>query len=1043
MGSGALKIGQAGEFDYSGSQALKALREEGIETVLVNPNIATIQTSKKLADKIYFLPVNPYFVKKIIKKEKPDGVLLFFGGQTALNCGVELYNQNVFEEYDVKILGTSIETVIKTEDRTVFSEEMKKMGVPMAKNTIVKKGEDVLSAAEDVGYPINIRSSYSLGGKDSGIYYNQEEVRSLLLEKNFTDEESLVIEKSLEGWKEIEFEVVRDREGNCSIICDMENFDPVGVHTGESIVVAPSQTLKKEDLEKMRSVSAEIVNHLEIIGECNIQFALNPENGDYRVIELNARLSRSSALASKATGYPLAFIAAKLAIGYNLSELKNDTTGRTLENFEPLLDYVFCKVPRWDFEKFSKASRKVGTGMKSVGEVMAIAESFEEAIQKGLRMTEKKPGFITNEKFADSEIEKGLKTPGENRVFFIESALKSEYSVERIHQLTKIDKFFIKKLKKIVEISERLKTKKNKELTDEDLFVAKKNGFSDLQIARLVDKEEVFIRDLRKRRNILPTIKKIKATTSGYEKKVNYFYLTYTNRNKEKNKGEKVEGEAKIVVIGSGVYRIGSSVEFDWASVSAATAIQERGYRTVMINCNPETVSTDYDICDKLYFEELTKERVLDILEKEKPMGVVVSVGGQSSNNLALFLDENDFEIMGTPAASIDRVENRYEFSKILDEIGVNQPRWEEAKNKESVSKFIEKVGFPVILRPSYVLSGTSMRVVHNFEELDRFLEKVKKLSEDHPVVVSEFIREAEEMEIDAVAGKGKLLDYAVSEHVEFAGTHSGDATLIHPPQKTRRSLVEKMVEVSKMIAEKLHITGPFNIQFLKKEGRVWVIECNLRSSRSFPFVSKISGSNLIEKSIRAMLEEDINTNDFEERRKEAVGVKVPRFSLSRLTGADCLKGVEMKSTGEVACMGKSTEEAFLKSMNSIGYDISPEVIFIGLNGDELTASLISKFKRLNEKGVIFYINGENEKIFEKNNLSFARVDDSEKMKKRIDLAIITEAEKNDEKRHYLRRISVNSSIPLITDIRVAELFLESILKLKKEELEIKSWNEY
>lgn len=1040
LGSGPIKIGQAGEFDYSGSQALKALREEGVETVLVNPNIATIQTSEIMADRIYFLPVNDHFVEKIIEKERPDGILLSFGGQTALNCGVSLHEKGILKKYGVDILGTPIKTVMETEDRDLFIKKLKSIGVGFARAVSVKRGDDIIGAGRRIGYPLNLRPSYVLGGEGSGICRNEEDLRELS-SKVFTVCDSVLMEESLEGWKEIEYEIMRDRYNNIVFVCDMENFDPMGIHTGDSIVVVPSQTLSEEDKERLKRISKTVIESIGVIGECNIQLALNPENGDIRVVEVNARLSRSSALASKATGCPLAFIATKLALGYGLHQLRNGSTGKDLVDFELTADYVVCKVPRWDFDKFDGASKTIGTSMKSVGEVMAVSESFEEAIQKGMRMADNRnSGFGTNKK-EKIDRDREIDIPSDKRMLSIEAAFRKGESVDKIHQATGIDRFFLFKLKGIFDLAEKVASL-GREGMDKDLLLeAKRKGFSDAQLASLIGLKAEDLRELRKRMGIIPSIKRIETVMGDRKSESEYLYLTY-DTNSDNLSPEK-EGES-VVVLGSGVYRIGSSVEFDWSSVSAVEALRVAGFRAIMINCNPETVSTDHDVCDRLYFEELTLERVLDILDFEGPKGVVVSVGGQSSNDLALPLHKNGAKILGTPASSIDKAEDRQKFSEMLDELGIEQPRWRELSIRKEAEGFVKETGFPVIIRPSYVLSGSGMRVIHDFADFDDLLKEVVRVSAEHPVVISEFINGATELEIDAVAKHGSLLNWGISEHVELAGTHSGDATLVHPPQNVSRDTQDKIVKIAELIAEKLQITGPFNVQILVKEDSIWVMECNLRASRSLPFISKVTKKSFMKSAISAIMGKGIE--DVDEPEINGVGIKVPQFSFSRLSGADSLAGVEMRSTGEAACLGRTREEAFLKSMISVGYDILFERILLSMSIRDVTDEFVRLCGKLSEKGYVFYLNREMRDLFNEKKIGIRSVsiEDKDKLKlfqeEGIGLSIITT---RDGEHRPLRRLSADFNIPLITDMSVAELFLRSVLKLDIENLEIESWDRY
>lgn len=929
LGSGALKIGEAGEFDYSGSQALKALREEGVKTVLINPNIATVQTSEGVADQIYFLPVQPYFVERVIEKERPDGILLSFGGQTALNCGVELYKSGVLEKYNVKVLGTPVQAIMDTEDRELFVDRLNEIDVKTIKSEACETIEQARKAAAELGYPVIIRAAYALGGLGSGFCDNEEELDKLA-EKAFSFSPQVLVEKSLKGWKEIEYEVVRDRYDNCITVCNMENFDPLGIHTGESIVIAPSQTLTNSEYHKLRALSIKIIRHIGIVGECNVQYAFDPKSEDYRVIEVNARLSRSSALASKATGYPLAFVAAKLGLGYGLFELKNSVTKTTSAFFEPALDYVVCKIPRWDLSKFRGVDRELGSSMKSVGEVMAIGRNFEEAIQKGLRMIgQGMHGFVENKELEIENIDAALREPTDKRIFIISKAMHRGYTIDQIHDLTKIDKWFLYKLKHIIDIDETLKKCKSVNVLGKDLLrEAKVYGFTDFQIARAVGLERelgnmakagLVIRQLRKSYGILPVVKQIDTLAAEYPAQTNYLYVTYAG---VKSDITFENDKRSIIVLGSGAYRIGSSVEFDWCGVQALNTIRKQGYRSIMINYNPETVSTDYDMCDRLYFDELTFERVMDIIDLECPYGVIVSTGGQIPNNLAMRLDAQNVPILGTSAKDIDNAEDRAKFSSMLGRNGIDQPEWSALTSMDDINKFIDRVGFPVLVRPSYVLSGAAMNVCSNNEELERFLKLAANVSEDHPVVVSQFIEHAKEVEMDAVAKNGEIIAYAISEHIEFAGVHSGDATIQFPPQKLYCETIRRIKRVSKMIAQELHISGPFNIQFLARENDIKVIECNLRASRSFPFVSKVLKINLIELATKVMLGLPVEKPEKNLFDLDYVGIKASQFSFNRLQKADPVLGVDMASTGEVGCLGDDTNTALLKSMLSVGHRI-------------------------------------------------------------------------------------------------------------------------
>ncbi len=958
LGSGALKIGEAGEFDYSGSQALKALREEGIETVLINPNIATVQTSEGIADHIYFLPVQPYFVERVIEKERPDGIFLSFGGQTALNCGVELYKSGVLEKYNVVVLGTQVKAIMDTEDRELFVERLNEIDVKTIKSEACETVEQARRAAAQLGYPVIIRAAYALGGLGSGFCDNEEELDKLA-EKAFSFSPQVLVEKSLKGWKEIEYEVIRDRYDNCITVCNMENFDPLGIHTGESIVIAPSQTLTNSEYHKLRALAIKIIRHIGIVGECNVQYAFDPSSEDYRVIEVNARLSRSSALASKATGYPLAFVAAKLGIGYGLFELKNSVTKTTSAFFEPALDYVVCKIPRWDLSKFRGVDKELGSSMKSVGEVMAIGRNFEEAIQKGLRMIgQGMHGFVENKELEIPDIDAALREPTDKRIFIISKAMHKAYTIDQIHDLTKIDKWFLQKLKHIIDIDERMKALRSvNNLDKETLREAKVYGFTDFQIARAVGLEDeignmakagLVIRHLRKSYGVLPVVKQIDTLAAEYPAHTNYLYVTYAGTGSD----VKVSDDKRsVIVLGSGAYRIGSSVEFDWCGVQALSTIRKQGYRSVMINYNPETVSTDYDMCDRLYFDELTFERVMDIIEFENPHGVIVSTGGQIPNNLAVRLDEQNVHILGTSAKDIDNAEDRAKFSTMLNRNGISQPAWRALTSMDDINDFISQVGFPVLVRPSYVLSGAAMNVCSNHEELEKFLQLAANVSEDHPVVVSQFIEHAKEIEMDAVAREGEIIAYAISEHIEFAGVHSGDATIQFPPQKLYVETVRRIKRITRQIAKELHISGPFNIQFMARDNDILVIECNLRASRSFPFVSKVLKINLIDLATQVMLGlpvEKPNKNLFD---LDYVGIKASQFSFNRLQKADPVLGVDMASTGEVGCLGDDTNTALLKSMLSVGYRIPQKNILLSTGSAKQKTEMLDAARMLVEHG--------------------------------------------------------------------------------------------
>lgn len=1066
LGSGALKIGEAGEFDYSGSQALKAMREEGIRTVLVNPNIATVQTSEGIADEIYFLPVTPFFIEKVIEKERPQGILLAFGGQTALNCGVALHQSGVLEKYNVEVLGTPVEAIMNTEDRDLFARKLDEISVKTIQSHAVETTEDARRAAQELGYPVIIRAAYALGGLGSGFCDNEAELDELC-SKAFAFSPQVLVEKSLKGWKEVEYEVVRDCYDNCITVCNMENFDPLGIHTGESIVVAPSQTLTNNEYHKLREIAIRIVRHIGIVGECNVQYALDPESEDYRVIEVNARLSRSSALASKATGYPLAFVAAKLGLGYGLFELKNSVTRTTPAFFEPALDYVVCKIPRWDLGKFHGVSRELGSSMKSVGEVMAIGRTFEEAMQKGLRMIgQGMHGFVGNntKEIPADELDKALKAPTDTRIFAISQALHAGYTIEQIHALTKIDCWFLDKLQGIVRTSQRLgEVAAIDKLPYELLLRAKRQGFSDFQIARFVladkgvkagDKEALAVRSQRKQLGIIPVVKQIDTLAAEYPAETNYLYLTYSGTHSDIN----YEGDGRsVVVLGSGAYRIGSSVEFDWCGVNALQTIREQGYRSVMINYNPETVSTDYDITDRLYFDELTFERVLDILDLETPRGVILSTGGQIPNNLALKLHSQRIPILGTQAEDIDNAEDRHKFSAMLDELGIDQPRWQELTSLSDIDQFISEVGFPVLVRPSYVLSGAAMNVCSNQEELYRFLELAADVSKEHPVVVSQFIEHAKEVEIDAVAQRGEIVAYAISEHIEFAGVHSGDATIQFPGQKLYVETVRRIKRISRQIAEALHISGPFNIQFLAKGNEIKVIECNLRASRSFPFVSKVLKINFIELATRIMLGQRVEKPNKSAFDLDYVGIKASQFSFARLQKADPVLGVDMMSTGEVGCLGDDTNEAVLKSMLSVGYRIPERSVLLSTGGYKQKVDMLDAAQLLHSKGYTLYATQGTHDMLAENGipstLVFWPTDEGKQPQaldllheRKIDMVVninknLTAGELTNGYR--LRRAAIDLNIPLLTNARLASAFITAFCTLPIEDLQIKSWAEY
>ncbi|MEI7595394.1 MAG: carbamoyl-phosphate synthase (glutamine-hydrolyzing) large subunit [Bacteroidota bacterium] len=1064
IGSGALKIGEAGEFDYSGSQALKALKEEGIYTILINPNIATVQTSEGIADKIYFLPITKHFVEQVIIKEKPEGILLAFGGQTALNCGIELYKSGILEKYNLKVLGTPIQAIMDTEDRDLFVKKLAEIDVNTIKSEAVTNFEDAKKAANNLGYPLIIRAAYTLGGQGSGFCNNDQELE-VLCNKAFSYSNQVLVEKSLKGWKEVEYEVVRDRFDNCITVCNMENFDPLGIHTGESIVVAPSQTLTNSEYHKLREIAIKIVRHIGIVGECNVQYALDPNSEDYRVIEVNARLSRSSALASKATGYPLAFVAAKLGLGYSLHELKNSVTKTTTACFEPALDYVVCKIPRWDLGKFKGVSKELGSSMKSVGEVMAIGRTFEEAIQKGLRMIgQGMHGFVGNKdlEFNDLEqVEKELSTPTDMRVFVIAEALHKGFSIDKIHDLTKIDKWFLYKLKSIYDIRQNITSFDCIENLPLDLLkTSKKSGYSDFQIAKLLLKDDgdvsdyaQKIRDFRKSKNIIPYVKQIDTLAAEYPAQTNYLYLTY---NGDEHDIQFEKDQKSVIVLGSGAYRIGSSVEFDWCCVNALQTLTKEGYRSIMINYNPETVSTDYDICDRLYFDELTYERVMDIIDNEIPKGVIVSTGGQIPNNLAMRLSEADVNILGTSPNSIDNAEDRHKFSSMLDRINVDQPRWKELITIEDIFQFADEVGFPLLIRPSYVLSGAAMNVVSNKTELTHFLKLASNISKKYPVVVSEFIENAKEIEIDAVAENGEIIAYAISEHVEFAGVHSGDATIVLPPQKIYIETIRRIKKISKKIAKELNISGPFNIQYLAKDNDIKVIECNLRASRSFPFVSKVLKINFIELATKIMLGLKVEKPEKTMFDLDYVGVKASQFSFSRLQKSDPVLGVEMHSTGEVGCIGDDYYEAILKAMMSVGYTIPKKGILMSTGETRSKIELLNSARILREKGYKIYATRGTYNFLKDNSIESTMVfwPDEKKepnvlsclKERKVDFVInIPKNLSPDElyNDYEIRRNSIDFNIPLITNARLASAFIYGISKYSLADLSITSWDEY
>ena len=1061
LGSGALKIGEAGEFDYSGSQALKALREEGIETVLINPNIATVQTSEGVADHIYYLPVTPFFVEKVIKKEHPDGILLSFGGQTALNCGVELYKKGILEKYNLQVLGTPVQAIMDTEDRELFVKKLDEIQVKTIQSEAVENIEDARIAAKRLGYPVIIRAAYALGGLGSGFCDNEEELNKLA-EKAFSFSPQVLVEKSLKGWKEVEYEVVRDRFDNCITVCNMENFDPLGIHTGESIVIAPSQTLTNSEYHKLRELAIRIIRHIGIVGECNVQYALDPNSEDYRVIEVNARLSRSSALASKATGYPLAFVAAKLGLGYGLFDLKNSVTQTTSAFFEPALDYVVCKIPRWDLGKFHGVDRELGSSMISVGEVMAIGRTFEEAIQKGLRMIgQGMHGFVENKELVIQDIDKALREPTDKRIFVISKALQEGYTVNQIHELTKIDKWFLEKLNNIIHTAKEIETFSSLEaLPLELLKTAKKQGFSDFQIARAlfkdqgdIDRHLLEVRKFRKEKGIIPVVKQIDTLAAEYPAQTNYLYLTY---NGTANDVHYLGDHRSVVVLGSGAYRIGSSVEFDWCGVNALNTIRKEGWRSVMINYNPETVSTDYDMCDRLYFDELTFERVMDILEMESPHGVIVSTGGQIPNNLALKLDAQGVNILGTSAKSIDNAEDRNKFSAMCDRLGIDQPRWRELTSMKDIHQFVDEVGFPVLVRPSYVLSGAAMNVCSNNDELERFLKLAANVSQKHPVVVSQFIEHAKEVEMDAVADKGEIIAYAISEHIEFAGVHSGDATIQFPPQKLYMETIRRVKRISKLIAKELQISGPFNIQFLAKGNAIKVIECNLRASRSFPFISKVLKINFIDLATQVMLGKKVEKPHKTLFDIDYVGIKASQFSFSRLQKADPVLGVDMVSTGEVGCLGNDTNDAILKSMLSVGYKIPQQSILLSTGTAKQKVDMLAAAELLHKNGYKLFATGGTHSMLAENNIPSTRVawpgEEGYPQaldllhEKKIDMVVnipknLTAGELDNG--YKIRRAAIDLNIPLVTNSRLASAFITAFCTTPIEELEIKAWEEY
>lgn len=1064
LGSGALKIGEAGEFDYSGSQALKALKEEGVETVLINPNIATIQTSENIADKIYFLPITPYFVEEVIKKEKPQGILLAFGGQTALNCGVALFKSGVLEKYNIEVVGTPVQSIIDTEDRDIFSKMLDEINVRTPKSIAAANMEEARKAAASVGFPIIIRAAYTLGGLGSGFCENEEELESLA-SKAFSYSPQILVEESIKGWKEVEYEVVRDKYDNCITVCNMENFDPLGIHTGESIVVAPSQTLSNSEYHKLRAISIKIIRRVGVIGECNVQFALDPHSEDYRVIEVNARLSRSSALASKATGYPLAFVAAKLGLGYGLHQLKNSVTKVTTAAFEPALDYCVVKIPRWDLTKFIGVSKNIGSSMKSVGEIMAIGRSFEEAIQKGIRMVGiGMHGFVANkEEINIKEIESELGNPTDRRIFAIAEAFNKNYTIDEIYEKTKIDRWFLQKLKNIFIIKNELeKVNKIESIPFEILKLSKQAGFSDFQIARLVLKSPnnrihqdlLKVRNYRKINGVIPFVKQIDTLAGEYPAQTNYLYMTY---NGSEHDIEFLNDDKSVIVLGSGAYRIGSSVEFDWCSVNAVETIKKENYRSIMINYNPETVSTDYDTCDRLYFDELSFERVMDVIDLENPHGVVVSMGGQIPNNLAMKLHGQEVPVLGTSPLNIDNAEDREKFSSLLDELKVDQPRWARLSTIEEIHKFVDIVGYPLLIRPSYVLSGAAMNVVSNPDQLEHFLEMAANVSKEHPVVVTEFIEQAKEIEVDAVANKGEMIAYAISEHVEFAGVHSGDATIVFPPQKLYVETIRRVKRIAREIAKGLEITGPFNMQFLAKDNDIKVIECNLRASRSFPFVSKVMKLNLIEIATKVMLGIDVEKPDKSFFELDYVGVKAPQFSFARLLNADPVLGVDMSSTGEVGCIGENYYEAILKAMLSVGYKIPVKNVLISSGPSRGKIELLTSAKMLQERGYNIFATEGTSRFFHDNGVENTLLhwpDEADKSPNTIDfikekkLDLVINIPKNLTNRelkngYQIRRNSIDYNVPLITNARVASAFIYGVCKYNLEDISIKSWDEY
>ena len=1051
LGSGAIRIGQAGEFDYSGSQAIKALKEHGIKTVLVNPNIATIQTSAYLADKIYFLPIDTYFVEKIIEKEKPDGVLLGFGGQTALNVGCELAKKSVFKKYNVEVLGTPIKAILDTEDRDLFVKKIQEINLKVPISKAVTSVEEAVEVAKKISYPVMCRIAYALGGLGSGVANNKQQLVEIT-KKAFSFTKQILIEEYFGGWKELEYEVVRDQYDNCIVVCSMENVDPMGIHTGESIVVAPVQTLTSSENFKLRSIAIKVIRHLGIIGECNIQFAFDPKSEDYRIIEVNARLSRSSALASKATGYPLAFIATKLALGNSLPEVENIITKETSACFEPALDYVVLKYPRWDLQKFRKVSLNIGSEMKSVGEVMAIARSYEEALQKAIRMLDVGMNGLVCNNLVFNDLEKELKEPTDKRMFAIAEALKRGYSINKIHRLTRVNPWFLYKMENIVELEKKLRKYTIKKLPISLMKEAKQKGFSDKQIAILTDSTELEVRKRRKKIGVIPYVKQIDTLAAEYPAKTNYLYLTYNGCCDDLTFKEK----RQVVVLGGGAYRIGSSVEFDWCCVNSVITLDNLNYKTIMINYNPETVSTDYDICDKLYFDELTFERVLDICEKEKPIGVIVSMGGQIPNNLAIPLHNAGIPILGTSPLNIDRAENRHTFSQLLDTLDIDQPKWKELTNIDDAEKFAEKVGYPVLVRPSYVLSGAAMSIALSKIELKKYLRKASEVSKNYPVVISKFITGAKEIEIDAVANGGNLYCYAISEHIENAGVHSGDASMVLPPQRTYLETMRRIKKIAKQIAKSLEITGPFNIQFIAKENDVKVIECNLRASRSFPFVSKVFKINFVDLTTKIIMGKRVPKIERSSFDLDYVGVKAPQFSFTRLKGSDPILGVEMVSTGEVACLGDDFNETFLKSLISVGFKLPKKTILLSTGPIESKAEFLESTKILDQMGFSFYATGGTADFLKKNGIKskvlFWPLENKEPntlsyiADGKIDLVI--NIPKNIEKEeldndYLIRRKAVDFDVPLITNLQLAKRFVEAMYRTSPEDLKVKSWDEY